>query len=147
MVDLLGRGAVIGEMSVLAGVPRTANVLADTSVTALWLSTEAMQQVMSESTDLSSSLWKTAGSRFAENIISSRDPYRQWTQIQLRRWLNEGSVISPEDGEKVDLYGKTAVLIAGTVNLPGQDQPMTAPLLLDVAEATFSNQAKIFLRS
>ncbi|MBG29147.1 MAG: hypothetical protein CMI31_03990 [Opitutae bacterium] len=147
VVDLLGRGAVIGEMSVLAGVPRTANVLADTSVTALWLSTESMQQVMSESSDLSSSLWKTAGSRFAENIISSRDPYRQWTQIQLRRWLNEGSVISPEDGEKVDLYGKTAVLIAGTVNLPGQDQPMTAPLLLDVAEATFSSQAKIFLRS
>jgi hypothetical protein len=147
VVDIMGRGAVIGEMSVLAGVPRTANVGADTSVTALWLSTEAMQQVMEQSPDLASSLWKTAGARFAENLISSRDPYREWTQLRLRRWLNEGDVISPPDGEKVDLYGKTAVLVAGNVNLPGQEQPMTAPVVLDVAEASFSNKAKLFVRA
>ena len=35
VVDIMGRGAVIGEMAVLAGVPRTANVVADSSVTAL----------------------------------------------------------------------------------------------------------------
>ena len=147
VVDILGRGAVIGEMSVLAGVPRTANVVADTAVTALWLSTEAMQQMMGQSPDLAASLWKTAGARFAENLIGSRDPYRQWSQLRLRRWLNDGDVLSPADGEKVDLYGKTAVLVAGMVNLPGQVQPMTAPLVLDVAEATFSNQAKLYIRS
>jgi NhaP-type Na+/H+ or K+/H+ antiporter len=39
VVDIMGRGAVIGEMAVLGGVPRTANVVADSTVTALWLST------------------------------------------------------------------------------------------------------------
>ena len=34
VVDIMGRGAVIGEMAVLAGIPRTANVVADSSVTA-----------------------------------------------------------------------------------------------------------------
>ncbi|MBL62136.1 MAG: hypothetical protein CMI30_01895 [Opitutae bacterium] len=147
VVDIMGRGAVIGEMSVLAGVPRTANVVADSSVTALWLSTSAMQQVMEQSPDLTTSLWKTAGARFAENLLGSRDPYREWTQLRLRRWLNEGSVISPTDNETIDLYGKTAVLISGMVRLPGQDQPMTAPVSLEVASATFSNQAKVFIRS
>ena len=45
----MGRGAVIGEMAVLGGIPRTANVVADSSVTALWLTTASMQQIMSES--------------------------------------------------------------------------------------------------
>ena len=147
VVDIMGRGAVIGEMSVLAGVPRTANVVADSSVTALSLSTSAMQQVMGQSPDLTTSLWKTAGSRFAENLLGSKDPYREWSQLRLRRWLNEGSVISPADNEAIDLYGKTAVLISGMVRLPGQDQPMTAPVALDVASATFSNNAKVFVRS
>jgi len=147
VVDIMGRGAVIGEMSVLAGVPRTANVVADTTVTALWLSTESMQKVMQESSKLSASLWKTAGSRFAENLLNSRDPYRGWSQLRLRRWLNDGDVKSPPDGEKVDLYGKTAILVSGMVNLPGQAQPMTAPVLLEVPEATFSSNAKVFVRT
>ena len=147
VVDIMGRGAVIGEMSVLAGVPRTANVVADTTVTALWLSTESMQKVMQESSQLSASLWKTAGSRFAENLLNSRDPYRGWSQLRLRRWLNDGDVKSPPDGEKVDLYGKTAILVSGMVNLPGQAQPMTAPVLLEVPEATFSSNAKVFVRT
>ena len=29
VVDIMGRGAVIGEMAVLGGIPRTANVVAD----------------------------------------------------------------------------------------------------------------------
>jgi len=37
LIDILGTGSVIGEMSVLAGIPRTANVVADTPVTAIWL--------------------------------------------------------------------------------------------------------------
>ena len=72
VVDIMGRGAVIGEMAVLAGVPRTANVVADSSVTALWLPTESMQSIMAESPELSGSLWKTAAMRFAENLIGTK---------------------------------------------------------------------------
>ena len=49
VVDIMGRGAVIGEMAVLGGVLCTANVVADSTVTALWLSTESMQKIMEES--------------------------------------------------------------------------------------------------
>ena len=90
VVDIMGRGAVIGEMAVLGGVPRTANVVADSPVTALWLTTEAMQAIMGESPELSGSLWKTAAMRFAENLLGAKEPYNGWSQMQLRRWLNEG---------------------------------------------------------
>ena len=95
VVDIMGRGAVIGEMAVLAGVPRTANVVADSTVTALWLTTESMQSIMAESPELSGSLWKTAAMRFAENLIGAKSPYNGWDQMRLRRWLNEGDVSAP----------------------------------------------------
>ena len=145
VVDIMGRGAVIGEMAVLGGVPRTANVVADSTVTALWLSTESMQKIMEESPELSMSLWKTAAMRFAENLLGAKEPYNGWNQMQLRRWLNEGEVLSPADGESLNLYGKIAVLVAGQASSPGAAEPSTAPAHLDWAEAVFLGNAKIFV--
>ena len=146
VVDIMGRGAVIGEMAVLAGVPRTANVVADSSVTALWLTTESMQEIMTESPELSGSLWKTAAMRFAENLIGTKSPYNGWDQMRLRRWLNEGEVSAPADGEPVNLYGKVGILVAGQASASAGAEPIVAPALLDLAEATFSDNAKVFIR-
>jgi NhaP-type Na+/H+ or K+/H+ antiporter len=146
VVDIMGRGAVIGEMAVLAGVPRTANVVADSSVTALWLTTESMQSIMTESPELSGSLWKTAAMRFAENLIGAKSPYNAWDQMRLRRWLNEGEVSAPAEGESVNLYGKVGILIAGQASASASAEVITAPALLDLADATFTDNAKVFIR-
>ena len=146
VVDIMGRGSVIGEMAVLAGVPRTANVVADSSVTAIWLTTEAMQAIMAESPELSGSLWKTAAMRFAENLIGTKSPYNDWDQMRLRRWLNEGEVSAPADGESVNLYGKVGILVAGQASATSGAETIAAPALLDLAEATFSDNAKVFIR-
>ena len=147
VVDIMGRGAVIGEMAVLAGVPRTATVIADSTVNALWLTTEAMQKIMGESPELSGSLWKTAAMRFAENLLGAKEPYNGWSQIQLRRWLNDGEVLAPADGESTNLYGKIAVLVSGQAIAPGSPDPIVAPASLDLAEASFNGSAKIFVRN
>jgi hypothetical protein len=146
VVDIMGRGAVIGEMAVLAGVPRTANVVADTSVTALWLTTESMQKAMTETAELANSLWKTASIRFAENLLGNREPYRSWSQLELRRWLNSGNVLSPNDGETLNLYGKTSVLVAGQATAAAGGEAVSAPAVLELAEARFSTGAKVFVR-
>jgi NhaP-type Na+/H+ or K+/H+ antiporter len=146
VVDIMGRGSVIGEMAVLAGIKRTANVVADSSVTALWLDTASMQKIMAESPELSGSLWKTAAMRFAENLLGSKSPYNQWDQMRLRRWLNGGDVLSPADGETGDLYGKIAVLVAGQASSPSSGESKNAPALLDLASARFSGNAKVFVR-
>jgi hypothetical protein len=147
VVDIMGRGAVIGEMAVLAGVPRTATVNADSTVNALWLNTDSMQAIMSDSPELSGSLWKTASMRFAENLLGAKDPYNGWSQIQLRRWLNEGDVIAPSDGETSNLYGKVAVLVSGQAIPAGSTEPINAPAHLDLAEATFNGNAKVYIRN
>ena len=145
VVDIMGRGAVIGEMAVLAGVKRTANVVADTSVSAIWLTTESMQKVISESPELANSLWKTASIRFAENLLGAREPYSQWNQMQLRRWLIAGEVNSPQDGETINLYGKVAVLVSGQASPAAGGEGISAPAVLDMAEARFQGGAKVFI--
>ncbi len=146
VVDMMGRGSVIGEMAVLAGIKRTANVVADSSVDALWLTTESMQAVIAESPELSNSLWKTAAMRFSENLLGAKSPYNKWDQMKLRRWLNDGELLSPADGESINLYGKVAVLIVGEATAPGAQEPKIAPANLDLAEAKFSGSAKLFVR-
>ena len=137
VVDIMGRGAVIGEMAVLAGVPRTANVVADSSVTALWLTTESMQSIMAESPELSGSLWKTAAMRFAENLIGAKSPYNAWDQMRLRRWLNEGEVSAPAEGESINLYGKVGILVAGQASASASAEAITAPALLGSCRCHF----------
>jgi NhaP-type Na+/H+ or K+/H+ antiporter len=146
VVDIMGRGSVIGEMAVLAGIKRTANVVADSSVTALWFTTESMQTIMTESPELASSLWKTAAIRFSENLLGSKAPYNQWDQMKLRRWLNDGELLSPADGESINLYGKIAVLVVGEASAPGAQESTVSPAHLDLAEAQFSGKAKLFVR-
>ena len=67
--------------------------------------------------------------------------------MQLRRWLNEGEVLSPENGETINLYGKIAVLVAGQVTSPSSSDPITAPAHLDLAEGVFQENAKVFVRN
>ena len=66
--------------------------------------------------------------------------------MRLRRWLNEGDVSAPADGENINLYGKTAILISGKATAGG-DEPISAPAHLDMAEAVFSENAKVFIRN
>ena len=52
----------------------------------------------------------------------------------MRRWLNDGEVLAPADGESTNLYGKIAVLVSGQAIAPGSPDPIVAPASLDLAE-------------
>ena len=61
---------------------------------------------------------ENCGNEICGESFGYQDPYNGWNQMQLRRWLNEGEVLSPENGETINLYGKIAVLVAGQVTAP-----------------------------
>ena len=48
--------------------------------------------------------------------------------------------------ESMNLYGKIAILVAGQASSPGATEPSTAPAHLDLAEAVFQGNAKVFVR-
>lgn len=144
VVDIVTRGAMIGEMAVLAGVPRTATVIAEHTTNAMWLSSENMQAIMQESPELATSLWLLAGKRFAENILSGLPSMAEMSQMEMRRWLSTGNIVAVENGQTVNLYGKVVILIAGKAKSKTSQEEFQAPALLDLAEAQFDENARVF---
>jgi hypothetical protein len=147
VVDILGRGSVIGEMAVLAGVPRTADIIADTTVTALWMGSTEMNEAMADSPVLAKGLWETAARRFAENLLKSQEPYLNLSQWEFRRWLSKGEVVSPAPGDSLELFGKVAILVSGTATVPGATEPVKAITRLNVPKASFPESARVWIHS
>ena len=46
----------------------------------------------------------------------------------------------------INLYGKVGILVAGQASASASAEAITAPALLDLADATFSDNAKVFIR-
>lgn len=144
LVDILGAGSVIGEMAVLLGVPRTATVTAESPVTALWLASSGMREIMKDSKTLEEQLWKTAGTRFCENFLGKLEPWQQWTQIELRRWLSEGNVIDAKSSDTINLTDKIAVVISGQVF--HKEMTISSPALLKSGEVKFLSDGRAWVR-
>ena len=92
---------------------------------------------MAESPELSGSLWKTAAMRFAENLIGAKIPTMAGVKCRLRRWLNEGEVIAPRDGESINLVRQGCDTSCGQAVLHLLPIQFVHLLLLDMAEALF----------
>ena len=146
VIDILGPGSMIGEMAVLTDGKRTATVTAETPVTALWMNSSGMQEVMKDSRELESRLWDTAGKRFAENMLGKSEPYIKWTNIHLRRWLSQGEVISSGQDEILNLDNRVGVLIYGQA-FDKSHLAISAPVVLEKKEFTLSSGARVFVRS
>jgi len=150
IVDIVGQGSVIGEMAVLTGVQRTATVTADTQVTALWLSTAAMQEIMGSSDELEHQLWDTAGKRFAMNMLGRMEPYKSWRSIQFRKWLADGKIMTASNfkDNMLDLRDRIGVLLKGSADATGDSgSQIQAPALLDKQFIKLSSDAWVFVRA
>ena len=150
VVDIVGSGSVIGEMAVLTGVKRTATVTADSQVTALWLPTAAMQEIMGSSEELEAQLWDTAGKRFAMNMLGHMEPYKSWRSIQFRKWLAEGKIIKASNikDNMLDLRDRIGVLLKGNADATGDGgAQIEAPALLTKQFITLSDDAWVFVRA
>jgi len=93
---------------------------------------------------LARSLWKTAGARFAENILSPKEQYANWSQLEMRRWIDSGKVVDYSEETREDLYGKVAILISGTAAV-GEGVELEAPAHLEGAAAKINKDAKVFM--
>ena len=143
VVDIMGRGAVIGEMAVLAGVPALQMLLQIPQLPPFGLTTESMQAIMAESPELSGSLWKTAGMRFAENLIGTKSPYNGWDQMRLRRWLMKEMYTAPADGESLT-YGQDWISSCRKATARQEIQFLHLHFL--ILQRLFFGSAKVFIR-
>ena len=145
-VELLGPGSVIGEMMVLSGLPRTATATAETPVTALWISSVKMRQLMKESESLTDEIWHFACTRFAENILSKEEPYHEWHKRELRQWIESGVIVRPDKTGKIDLSNSIGILLNGEAITTEGVKLVYPSLLLEGVNYRFSPDTRVFVR-
>ena len=144
LIDILGKGSVIGEISVLTNVPRTATVTAESPVTVLRLTSVCMQKVVHENNTLEDKLWQIAAPRLAENIIIDKKLYKSVQQAELRRWLAKGELIVAKQVKNVDLINKVGFLITGKA-IQTDNQTVEAPSVILETTLTLSRDSRLFV--
>lgn len=147
VVDILPHGHFIGEIAGLTGLPRAAEVTAESPVTVLYMSSANMNQIMNESPLLEKRLWKIAGSRLAENMLGSIEPYSRWRQNQLRSLLSKGDVFKMDEQPDLDLKDKVVILLVGkATHKTNKQKQYKAPALIDQPDQTrFEPSSRIFI--
>lgn len=147
VLDVLSHGSFIGEMAGLTGLPRTAEVTAESPVTVLWMSSVNMREVMKESPILAKRLWRIGGFRLAENLLRDIEPYSYWRQSQLRDLLEKGNVVNPEKEKDVLLKDKLVILLTGkAIPLDQETKTYVGPVLIENADQVeFGSNCMIFV--
>ncbi len=146
VVDILPHGNFIGEIAGLTGHPRAAEVTAESPVTVLYMSSLHMNQIMNESPLLEKRLWKIAGSRLAENILRSIEPYNQWRQNQIRNLLSKGDVFDMEEHPDLDFKDKVVILLVGKATHKTTKKEYKAPVFMEEPDQIdFTAGSRIFV--
>jgi len=143
-MNVVGTGSLIGEMAVLTGYPRSASVLAVTSVTVVWIESATLKSIMKKSVELENGLWEFASKRFAMNLLGKKEPYSQWEQNIFIQWLAAGEIKVPDENGWIDLKGKVGVLVTGTA--AQHEGIVNSPASLTGTDYVFSKEARVFLR-
>lgn len=147
-VDILGPGSIFGEMGVLTGRKRTATIKAISEVVAFSISASSIKALFPMAPEIEELLWKTAGRRYAENILSHEKPFISWPQIQFRRWLSKGNIMSIKQGKTINVHKKIVVLLRGKIKLPDgtiKEGPAYIPMVEKVT--VVENDTRLFINS
>jgi len=141
----LGSGSLVGEMSVLTGYPRSASIVALSSVSVLWIESTRLKSIMKKSAVLENGLWEFASRRFAMNLLGRKEPYNQWEQNIFIQWVAAGEIKVPDENGRIDLKNKVGVLVTGSAAL--QDgSAITSPASLVGSDYIFSEEARVYVR-
>ncbi len=143
IVAILGPGNVVGETSILTGQTTSATITAESPVTALRMKYLKIQRLLNEDKYLYENLWKIAGRRMAENILSRTDPYSRLKRKKLQRTIDKGEVTFFKKSETLSLEGKTGVLLSGSMEAGGKIIEQGA--VLDGDQYEITEDSKVFL--
>jgi NhaP-type Na+/H+ or K+/H+ antiporter/CRP-like cAMP-binding protein len=144
LVDILGKGSVIGEIAVLTNVPRTATVTAESPVTVLRLTSVSMQHVIHDNHTLEDKLWQIAAPRLAENILSLHENYKNMQQAEFHKLLSKAELVLAKKVRNIEIEDKLAILITGKA-IKSNDEHIEAPCLVEDNSVTLSRDSRILI--
>ena len=99
VVDTLGGGDIIGEISLLTGAPRTASVRAATSVTLGKIERESFSALLAKSEHFEGEVWMAFARRSFDNYLRRAGRFGHLSGAQRSQWVDSGTMNCLEAGE------------------------------------------------
>jgi NhaP-type Na+/H+ or K+/H+ antiporter len=145
LVDIVGEGSIIGEISVLTEKSSNASIIADSPLTVFAIDGDDMLKIMNESAEINAAVWKAAGERIAAGEFRKIEPYCFMRPKKFKRWVSEGKLFSSADKTDYQLENETAVLIQGKATIKGSSNTIFAPDIIKVSEFILAEKSKVFI--
>ncbi len=135
MVDVMGGGDVVGEMSLLTGEPRTASLKAATPVTVIEIDRAAFAKQMAASANLEGEIWDAFAQRRGDNLMRKLPAFRHLDRDTRVGWVSGAEHVKLAKGEAHDVGSGTARVLVVTGAVVSDSGRHPAPNLIDTATA------------
>ena len=145
VIDILGRGQFIGEIADMTGVVRSAEVVTESPVTAMFISGAHLRKIMKNFPEVKSRLWNIAGLRISENLLREIEPYDHWKHDQLKGLVNKGILLHSKDYDASGYKKKVLILISGQATRFRDKEKHIAPTLLENDDYSFSPNSLLWV--
>ncbi|MDA3778813.1 MAG: cation:proton antiporter [Bacteroidales bacterium] len=144
IIDILGKGNVIGEISFLSDIPRTATVTAESPVSVLRLTAIHMQQNIDHNKTLQDKLWEIAIPRLIENIITNIEPFNTWQHETKIKWIKNGEILFAKKVKNLNFVNKIGILVKGGA-ITYDNIKIKSPSIIKGKTITLSRDSIIFI--
>lgn len=134
LVDVLGGGDIIGEISLLTGAPRTASVKAATSVTLGKIGREDFAALIEAAPELGECVWQAFGARHFDNHVRELPKFRHLDHEDRLKWCAAGTPVLIRAGDTLETEASTVQVLVVTGALRVAAREHRAVTLIDVPE-------------
>jgi len=121
VVDVLGRGDIVGEMALLSGARRTASGRAGTSVTLGRLDRGAFERLMGAHPALRSAIWREFAKRHFDNFVEKLAKFAWLDHAKRLEWFERGELVELAQHATRSIPEETAwaFVVTGSVDAGG----------------------------
>ncbi len=145
IVEIPGKGSIIGEMGILTKSLRNASIITESPSTIFVINSANLYKLFKEFPEFELSIWDIVGRRTANNLLMVQEPYCLMRQKEFKKYLSKGDLICLPDKDTYNLGEKTGILIDGALSITGGKTKIKAPAVIGVHEFTAVGNSKIFV--
>ncbi len=133
VLDVLGGGTIVGEMSLLTDAPRTAGLKAATMLTVGKIVRSDFEDLMSSYPKVRERIWQAFATRRFDNYTRTHPRYHHLERDERQRWIEGRPLSTLADGEALDRDDAAfAFVVLGGLATGGKT--FAAPELVSLAD-------------
>lgn len=145
-IDVLSKGDIVGEVEILTGKSSNHRVVADTPVTALYLSNNNTDKLIEGSKAFKDVLWKQAATRICVNAVSKNATLSKLDDKLVKRSIHDGMKVAHKKGAEATMNANIqwVILSGGAKSTQNEKISFKASQLISASNIRFTADSEVW---